>query len=133
MAKRPPWFNEDLVLGWRLTKTVEPQHWSIGGRAGEHARTDLVSTTPKGMAHHTIIVAQSGSGKSYFLGRIIEEILLKTRARVLILDFNSDFRKLALSQPDSSWSQRRFSRTSKKWFLAEEPTSKDFTDQWHRV
>jgi DNA helicase HerA-like ATPase len=40
---------------------------------------------------HMAILAQSGSGKSFFLGRLIEEIVLRTRARVLIFDPNSDF------------------------------------------
>ena len=43
---------------------------------------------------HTAIIAQSGSGKSYFLSRIIEEILLNTKARCIVLDPNADFRRI---------------------------------------
>lgn len=45
----------------------------------------------RGLKAHTAIIAQSGSGKSYTLGRMIEEICLKTRAKVCVLDPNADF------------------------------------------
>lgn len=40
---------------------------------------------------HTAVLAQSGSGKSFLIGRLIEELLIKTKARVVVLDPNSDF------------------------------------------
>ena len=46
---------------------------------------------PTGLAAHTAIIAQSGSGKSYMLGRFLEELVGKTKAKLLILDPNSDF------------------------------------------
>ncbi|MDW0169591.1 MAG: DUF87 domain-containing protein [Nitrososphaeraceae archaeon] len=39
-------------------------------------------------------MAQSGSGKSFFLGRLIEEIKIKSKARCLNLDPNGDFTKI---------------------------------------
>jgi DNA helicase HerA-like ATPase len=57
----------------------------------------------KGLLHHTLIVGQSGSGKSFFIARLAEEILLRTRARVLIVDPNGDFRQLS-SPNDEFWS-----------------------------
>ncbi len=57
-----------------------------------------------GLLHHTLVVGQSGSGKSFLIARLVEEILLRTRARVLIVDPNGDFRKVNL--PSSSvWKQ----------------------------
>jgi len=44
-----------------------------------------------GLKAHTLIVGQSGSGKSFMLGRFLEEIAAKTSARMVILDPNSDF------------------------------------------
>src|ERR1700719_274025 len=77
--KKMPWLTENLVLGWKVTKGLEPQHWEQqNARPGKHKLTDVVSAVPKSIAHHTVIIAQSGSGKSFFLGRLIEEILLKT-------------------------------------------------------
>ena len=54
------------------------------------------------LLHHTLVVGQSGSGKSFFVARLLEEILLRTRARMLIVDPNGDFRRLGLSS-DSVW------------------------------
>nr|WP_256468823.1 DUF87 domain-containing protein [Bradyrhizobium sp. 173] len=39
-----------------------------------------------------LVVGQSGSGKSFMLARLMEEILLRTRARIVIVDPNGDFR-----------------------------------------
>jgi DNA helicase HerA-like ATPase len=54
----------------------------------------MVRIPTKKMDKHTVIIAQSGSGKSFFLGRLIEEIMLKSKARCLILDPNGDFRRI---------------------------------------
>jgi DNA helicase HerA-like ATPase len=56
--------------------------------------SDMVRIPTKKMDTHTVIIAQSGSGKSFFLGRLIEEIMIKSKARCLILDPNGDFRKI---------------------------------------
>jgi len=47
------------------------------------------------MDKYTVFIAQSGSGKSYFLCRLVEKIMLKSKARCLILDPDGDFRKLS--------------------------------------
>lgn len=46
------------------------------------------------LGHHTAVLAQSGAGKSFFLGRLVEEILLRTKARVFVIDPNGDFRNV---------------------------------------
>lgn len=46
----------------------------------------------KNTARHTVVVAQSGSGKSYFLGTYVEELLLRTAVNIVVLDPNADFR-----------------------------------------
>lgn len=48
------------------------------------------------LCHHGAILAQSGAGKSTLIGRLVEEILLKTTARVIVVDANGDFRKAHL-------------------------------------
>ncbi|NVM24158.1 MAG: DUF87 domain-containing protein [Desulfobacterales bacterium] len=40
------------------------------------------------------VLTQSGSGKSFLVGRLIEELVIKTNARVVVLDPNSDFVRL---------------------------------------
>ncbi|MCW5713741.1 MAG: DUF87 domain-containing protein [Bauldia sp.] len=53
-----------------------------------------------GLLHHTLIVGQSGSGKSFLVARIIEEILTRSRARILVLDPNGDFRRVSVANKD---------------------------------
>lgn len=53
-----------------------------------------------GLLHHSLIVGQSGGGKSYLVARLVEEILLRTKARVLIIDPNGDFREVSDPCPD---------------------------------
>lgn len=52
---------------------------------------DLVRIPHAHLARHMAIVAQSGSGKSFFLGRLLEELAVHAKARCLIFDPNGDF------------------------------------------
>jgi hypothetical protein len=63
-----------------------------------------------GLLHHTLIAGQSGSGKSFLVARLIEEILVRTRARILVIDPNGDFRRISMPSSDV-WT--RFSDTFK--------------------
>jgi DNA helicase HerA-like ATPase len=49
---------------------------------------------PQGFDRHTFLCGQSGSGKTYSLGVILEHLLMDTELRVLVLDPNSDFVRL---------------------------------------
>ena len=44
-----------------------------------------------GLARHTFMCGQSGSGKTYSLGLLLERVLAETSLRVVILDANSDY------------------------------------------
>ena len=44
-----------------------------------------------GFSRHTFLCGQSGSGKTYSLGVILERLLMETDLRVVVLDPNSDF------------------------------------------
>jgi hypothetical protein len=79
------------------------------------------------LMHHTIILAQSGAGKSSTLGRLIEEIALKTRARVVILDPNSDF--VRITEVDNSVWERKSLR---RW-LTHDDTREGFAASWNSV
>lgn len=50
---------------------------------------------------HTFWCGQSGSGKTYALGVLLEQVLLHTRLPVVILDPNSDFVKLGEVRDDA--------------------------------
>jgi uncharacterized protein len=47
-----------------------------------------------GFRRHTFLCGQSGSGKTYSLGVILERLLMETDLRVVVLDPNSDFVRL---------------------------------------
>ena len=47
-----------------------------------------------GFDRHTFLCGQSGSGKTYSLGVILERLLIDTDLRVIVLDPNSDFARL---------------------------------------
>lgn len=51
------------------------------------------------MNRHTFWCGQSGSGKTYALGVLLEQVLIKTKLPVLILDPNADFVNMASIQP----------------------------------
>jgi uncharacterized protein len=48
-----------------------------------------------GFGRHTFLCGQSGSGKTYSLGILLERLLMETSLRVVVLDPNSDYVRLA--------------------------------------
>lgn len=61
------------------------RHVGDGARAVLHAA---------GFGRHTFVCGQSGSGKTYTLGAILERLLLETDLRIVVLDPNSDYVRL---------------------------------------
>jgi DNA helicase HerA-like ATPase len=65
-----------------------------------------------GFGRHTFLCGQSGSGKSYALSVMLEQLLLGTDLRIVILDPNSDFARLPETRegadPDRAerWAER---------------------------
>ena len=59
------------------------------GHAGTGDGTALVKAS--GFSRHTFLVGQSGSGKTYALGVILERLLVHTELPMIIIDPNSDF------------------------------------------
>ncbi len=53
----------------------------------------------EGFARHTFLCGQSGSGKTYALGVVLERLLLETDLRIVILDPNSDYVALGRTRP----------------------------------
>jgi DNA helicase HerA-like ATPase len=60
-----------------------------------------VSLDAGGFDRHTFLCGQSGSGKTYSLGVVLERLLLETSLRVVVLDPNSDFVRLRETRPDA--------------------------------
>lgn len=56
----------------------------------------------KGFGRHTFLCGQSGSGKTYTLGVVLERLLLETDIRIVVIDPNSDFVNLGSVRPRQS-------------------------------
>jgi DNA helicase HerA-like ATPase len=54
-----------------------------------------------GFNRHTFLCGQSGSGKTYALGVVLEQLLLHTGVRLVVLDPNGDFTRLGQVRPDA--------------------------------
>lgn len=130
-----PTFSANLVLGWTVTDGLDPSYWILtDARPGRHESKHTVQVAPQSIAHHTVIVAQSGSGKSFFLGRLIEEIILKTKSRVLIFDPNADFRSIDKPAPETLWTQDvMYDFGKRRGFLPDEATQEQFARRWAAV
>ncbi len=63
------------------------------GSHRDDATSDVVLSAHK-FNRHTFWCGQSGSGKTYALGVVLEQLLLNTRLPLLILDPNADFTRL---------------------------------------
>lgn len=54
-----------------------------------------------GFNRHTFLCGQSGSGKTYSLGVMLERLLIETQLRIVIIDPNSDYVRLPAVRADS--------------------------------
>ncbi len=55
-----------------------------------------------GFDRHTFLCGQSGSGKTYALGVLLERLLLETSLRIVVLDPNSDFARIETPRADAA-------------------------------
>ncbi len=55
-----------------------------------------------GFDRHTFLCGQSGSGKTYMLGLILEQLILNTELNITIIDPNSDFVRLDAVRPGTA-------------------------------
>jgi GTPase SAR1 family protein len=135
--------DSELVIGWKLNRQFEPQYWlDTEAAPGKHGSSDVVRAPAAAMANHMVIVAQSGSGKSFFLGRILEELLLKTRSRIVIFDPNSDFRRIGDVVAPKFWTQKAspkekegygYDRDKRRGFLPDEISRDVFEEKWKAI
>ncbi len=79
-----------------------PRHAGLGigelaDAPGLTARLDA-----SGFDRHSFLCGQSGSGKTYSMGVVLEQLLLETELRIVVLDPNSDYVRLPFVRPDSA-------------------------------
>src|SRR5215207_6848217 len=63
----------------------------------------------EGFDRHTFLCGQSGSGKTFALGVILERLMLETELKIIILDPNSDFVRLDRVRPRDEVNRTRSS------------------------
>lgn len=95
-----------LNLGITVNSEGHPRSFTDSEKSRNLGESDFFKIPTDKVDRHTVIIAQSGSGKSFFLGRLIEEIMIKTKSRCLILDPNGDFRKINKID-DTLWSNKK--------------------------
>lgn len=123
-----------LTLGWEMVHGQDPRYWlSELACPGKQSDNDLVRIPAELVGAHTAIIAQSGSGKSFFLGRLIEEIILQTSARCLIFDPNADFTKIKDTAPEKLWTEARYDRGSRTGTLPHEASRWEFSSRWDLI
>jgi DNA helicase HerA-like ATPase len=89
----------DLVADW--LERVRPRHASL--EVGELALAPGVplGLDAAGFGRHTFLCGQSGSGKTYSLGVLLERLLMETTLRIVVLDPNSDYVRLGDPRADA--------------------------------
>ncbi|HEY6758135.1 MAG TPA: ATP-binding protein [Baekduia sp.] len=83
----------DEVGGWVAARAASGTLLRIGTLALAAPAPCMVDAG--GFDRHTFLCGQSGSGKTYALGVLLERLLIETDLRIVVLDPNSDFTRLA--------------------------------------
>jgi len=123
-----------LEVGWKLTPGLDPRYWLTSSpKPGKHTADELVTIRASDIARHIAIIAQSGSGKSYFLGRLLEEVLLKTKCRCLVLDPSGDFLQMQGVQDPGPWSEAGYNAVLGKGKLPTEANREEFHRVWKDI
>jgi hypothetical protein len=135
MAYSDPTEDSYLVVGWQVSPSGELQYWDEAtAKPGlPEQEKHLVKIPADTMGSHVAIIAQSGSGKSFFLGRLIEELMLRTKSHCIILDPNADFRQIDKVEDETLWSEARYDSIKHRGRLPHESSRKEFEEQWSNV
>jgi hypothetical protein len=91
--------SPDDVSSW--LHRVAPQRASLGVGALSYAPEIPLALDAGAFDRHTFLCGQSGSGKTYALGTMLERLLVETTLRIVVLDPNSDFVRLGSLRDDA--------------------------------
>ncbi len=87
------------VAAW--LDAARPRRASLGVGSLTFAEGVPLALDAGAFDRHTFLCGQSGSGKTYALGTILERLLAETTLRIVVLDPNSDFSRLAELRDDA--------------------------------
>ena len=91
----------DIVEAWYANLAGTKSTLTLGTLRG--ASEQPAQLIAAGFNRHTFLCGQSGSGKTYTLGVILEQLLLNTTIPLVVLDPNSDYVHLdEITRPDGS-------------------------------
>lgn len=92
---------QELVSSWTVQALGRGAALEVGVAQDDPSRP--VRLAAAGFARHTFLCGQSGSGKTYTLGLLLERLLLQTQLPLVVLDPNSDYVRLGelASGPES--------------------------------
>lgn len=82
------------VASYIASTTGKGTQLPIGHLAGFAGDAPVAALRAKGFGRHSFLVGQSGSGKTYSLGVMLERLLIETDLRIVIIDPNSDYVRL---------------------------------------
>ena len=88
--------DREMITQWNLGDEAALDIGSIASGSDLPARL-----MPRRLNRHTFWCGQSGSGKTYALGVLLEEVLLQTELPMIIFDPNGDFVRLADVREDA--------------------------------
>src|SRR4051812_9723020 len=89
----------DEVVTW--LRTTSPPRAVLGVGELVHAPGLVHALDAGGFNRHTFLCGQSGSGKTYALGVLLERLLMETSLRIVVLDPNSDYVHLGEPRADA--------------------------------
>lgn len=106
-------FRQVMLCGWRVgvrgyrcsyvsngeENQMSESALQIGKRLGDGVE---VSLNPRKFNRHTFWCGQSGSGKTYALGVVLERLVKETSLPLLILDPNADFTRIDVPAADTA-------------------------------
>jgi len=72
-------------------------------------------------------------GEVVFLGRLVEELMLETKARCVILDPNADFRRIGETVSSKYWETASYNQRRNQGFLPHESSVQVFSTKWEKV
>jgi hypothetical protein len=124
-----PKLDSTLRIGWKVKDRLVPLVADGGIR--DPTDEDLVTVDAKDINAHTAIIAQSGGGKSFFVGRLLEEISLGSRARCLVFDPNGDYHAINVVETEKIWNWD-YNNNKQRGFLTHDNET-DFRRVWSKV